>query len=95
MPYKADAYGLSRLLTVSQNRCYGFVLLGCVVSKLLTKSQLRDDELVGAEIGYPLEQQGGDIDDGERTQFSWATDDPPLPARYRLEWRFNNATHTS
>jgi peptide deformylase len=27
-------------------------------------------------------------DDGERTQFSWTTDDPPLHARYRLEWRF-------
>jgi hypothetical protein len=27
-------------------------------------------------------------DDYKRTQFSWATDDPPLHARYRLEWRF-------
>ncbi|MBV8995577.1 MAG: peptide deformylase [Pseudonocardiales bacterium] len=28
------------------------------------------------------------INNGERTQFSWTTDDPPLHARYRLEWRF-------
>ena len=27
-------------------------------------------------------------DDHQRTQFSWTTDDPPLHARYRLEWRF-------
>jgi peptide deformylase len=24
----------------------------------------------------------------ERTQFTWTTDDPPLHARYRIEWRF-------
>ncbi len=27
-------------------------------------------------------------DDGERRHFAWATDDPPLHARFRLEWRF-------
>nr|WP_281288868.1 peptide deformylase [Actinomadura syzygii] len=26
--------------------------------------------------------------DGERVFFSWATQDPPMGARYRLEWRF-------
>ncbi|MGH3673894.1 MAG: peptide deformylase, partial [Pseudonocardiaceae bacterium] len=31
-------------------------------------------------------------EDGERTQFLWATDDPPLHARYRLEWRFKQPT---
>ncbi|WP_053644112.1 helix-turn-helix transcriptional regulator [Streptomyces sp. XY431] len=25
---------------------------------------------------------------GDRRQFAWATDDPPLHARFRLEWRF-------
>ncbi len=27
-------------------------------------------------------------DDGKRRSFSWSTDEPPLHARYRLEWRF-------
>ncbi len=27
-------------------------------------------------------------EDGNRTRFAWTTDDPPLHARYRLEWRF-------
>ncbi|MDP8931729.1 MAG: hypothetical protein M3O70_24970, partial [Actinomycetota bacterium] len=31
-------------------------------------------------------------DDGERTRFAWATDDPPLHARYRLDWRFKQPT---
>ncbi len=31
-------------------------------------------------------------DDGERTRFAWTTDDPPLHARYRLEWRFKQPT---
>jgi peptide deformylase len=26
--------------------------------------------------------------EGDRTLFAWSTDDPPLHARYRLEWRF-------
>lgn len=26
--------------------------------------------------------------DGDRLRFAWATEDPPLHARYRLEWRF-------
>jgi peptide deformylase len=32
----------------------------------------------------PISRTGND----ERTQFTWTTDDPPLHARYRLEWRF-------
>ncbi|MGH3601819.1 MAG: peptide deformylase [Pseudonocardiaceae bacterium] len=31
-------------------------------------------------------------EDGERTQFTWTTDDPPLHARYRIEWRFKQPT---
>lgn len=27
-------------------------------------------------------------DNGTDAVFSWATDDPPMSARYRLEWRF-------
>ncbi|PSR62128.1 formylmethionine deformylase [Nocardia sp. MDA0666] len=27
---------------------------------------------------------------GDRVQFCWSTDNPPLHARYRLEWRFKN-----
>jgi hypothetical protein len=27
-------------------------------------------------------------EDGDRLVFSWATQDPPMGARYRLEWRF-------
>ena len=30
--------------------------------------------------------------DGDRTRFAWTTDDPPLHARYRIEWRFKQAT---
>lgn len=29
---------------------------------------------------------------GDRELFEWATDDPPLHARYRLEWRFRRST---
>jgi peptide deformylase len=29
--------------------------------------------------------------DGDRTHFDWSTEDPPLHARYRLEWRFRGA----
>lgn len=28
---------------------------------------------------------------GDRTLFTWSTDDPPLHARYRIEWKFKNA----
>jgi peptide deformylase len=36
------------------------------------------------------------IENGDRTRFTWTTDDPPLHARYRLEWRFKppTAPHT-
>lgn len=30
---------------------------------------------------------------GERRIYSWSTDDPPLDARYRLEWHFRNQPH--
>jgi peptide deformylase len=38
----------------------------------------------------PIEQEI----DGDRAVFGWATDNPPLHARYRLEWRFRSATPT-
>jgi peptide deformylase len=31
-------------------------------------------------------------EDGERALFTWTTEDPPLHARYRLEWRFKAPT---
>ncbi|MDQ3762546.1 MAG: peptide deformylase [Actinomycetota bacterium] len=31
-------------------------------------------------------------DDGDRTRFAWTTEDPPLHARYRIEWRFKQPT---
>ncbi|WP_406202697.1 helix-turn-helix domain-containing protein [Kitasatospora sp. NBC_01560] len=36
----------------------------------------------------PLRTAVSRHDDGERRHFAWATDDPPLHARFRLEWRF-------
>lgn len=30
------------------------------------------------------------VESGDRVQFSWSMDNPPLHARYRLEWRFKN-----
>lgn len=32
--------------------------------------------------------------DGDRTLYSWSTENPPLHARYRLEWHFRNDTRT-
>jgi peptide deformylase len=31
-------------------------------------------------------------EDGDRVRFTWTTDDPPLHARYRIEWRFKQQT---
>lgn len=31
---------------------------------------------------------------GEMAVFTWSTDDPPLHARYRMEWKFRNAPKT-
>jgi len=31
-------------------------------------------------------------EDGDRTRFVWSTEDPPLHARYRIEWRFKQPT---
>jgi peptide deformylase len=31
-------------------------------------------------------------EDGDRTRFVWSTEDPPLHARYRIEWRFKQLT---
>jgi peptide deformylase len=35
-------------------------------------------------------------EEADRTRFAWSTDDPPLHARYRIEWRFKqpNTPHT-
>jgi len=32
---------------------------------------------------------------GDRTIYSWSTEDPPLHARYRLEWHFRNDTRAN
>ncbi|MEV7359364.1 peptide deformylase [Kitasatospora sp. NPDC091276] len=45
-----------------------------------------------AEV-VPLRTAVSRRDEGERRHFAWATDDPPLHARFRLEWRFR-ATFT-
>ncbi|MGH3888138.1 MAG: peptide deformylase [Pseudonocardiaceae bacterium] len=31
-------------------------------------------------------------EDSDRTRFAWTTDNPPLHARYRIEWRFTQPT---
>jgi peptide deformylase len=31
-------------------------------------------------------------EDDDRTRFAWTTEDPPLHARYRIEWRFKKPT---
>ena len=36
----------------------------------------------------PLRTPIGRRDDGDRVLFMWSTDDPPLHARYRVEWKF-------
>src|SRR5699024_3001345 len=33
--------------------------------------------------------------DGDRTRYSWSTHDPPLHARYKLEWHFHHDPHTT
>lgn len=33
--------------------------------------------------------------DGDRTRYSWSTHDPPLHARYKLEWHFRHDPHTT
>jgi peptide deformylase len=38
----------------------------------------------------PIEQAA----EGDRAVFSWSTDNPPMHARYRLEWRFRNTEQT-
>ncbi len=40
-----------------------------------------------AEV-VPLRTPITRTEDGDRLVFSWATQDPPMGARYRLEWRF-------
>jgi hypothetical protein len=40
----------------------------------------------------PLRTAIGRRDHNQQTVFEWATDHPPLHARYRLEWRFR--THS-
>jgi peptide deformylase len=42
----------------------------------------------------PLRTPPARTDRGEHAVFSWTTDDPPMGARYRLEWRFR-ARHGS
>jgi len=38
----------------------------------------------------PLRTRPARSDRGDRAVFSWATSDPPVGARYRLEWRFRS-----
>jgi peptide deformylase len=42
---------------------------------------------LSAEEG-PLRTPVVRTDEGDRVTFEWSTDDPPLNARYRLEWRY-------
>lgn len=37
---------------------------------------------------FPFRTAIQQSDDGDRRIYAWSTDDPPLHARYRLEWRF-------
>ncbi|MCZ7421886.1 MULTISPECIES: peptide deformylase [unclassified Micromonospora] len=52
-----------------------------------------DPQVWGAETSLsaeegPLRTAVTRRDEGERAIFDWATDEPPLNARYRLQWRF-------
>ncbi|MER5338395.1 peptide deformylase [Micromonospora sp. NPDC002717] len=52
-----------------------------------------DPQVWGAETSLsaeegPLRTPVTRRDDADRVIFDWATDDPPLNARYRLQWRF-------
>jgi peptide deformylase len=39
---------------------------------------------------YPFRTAIERTEEGDESVFSWATDEPPLHARYRLEWNFRN-----
>ncbi|SCL22040.1 peptide deformylase [Micromonospora nigra] len=52
-----------------------------------------DPQVWGAETSLsaeegPLRRAVERHDDGDRVIFDWATDEPPLNARYRMQWRF-------
>ncbi|MEU8295691.1 peptide deformylase [Micromonospora sp. NPDC048909] len=52
-----------------------------------------DPQVWGAETSLsaeegPLRTPVQRHDDGDRAVFDWQTDDPPLNARYRMQWRF-------
>ncbi|MFG1779033.1 peptide deformylase [Micromonospora sp. NPDC049048] len=54
-----------------------------------------DPQVWGAETSLsaeegPLRTPVTKQEDADRVIFDWATDDPPLNARYRLQWRFRN-----
>ena len=49
---------------------------------------------LSAEEG-PLRTPVDRHDEGDRAVFDWSTDDPPLNARYRLEWRFRGPGRTT
>ena len=39
---------------------------------------------------FPLRTPTSTEEQGDRTTFTWSTDNPPLHARYRLEWKFKD-----
>lgn len=45
--------------------------------------------------GHPFRNPIKRTDDGGRRRFAWSTTDPPLHARYRLEWKFTNQKETT
>ena len=52
-----------------------------------------DPQVWGAETSLsaeegPLRRAVARRDEGDRAIFEWGTDDPPLNARYRMQWRF-------
>jgi peptide deformylase len=49
------------------------------------------ETLMSAEA-LPFRTPISRTEDGDRTRFVWSTDDPPLHARYRIEWRFRQPT---
>lgn len=54
-----------------------------------------DPKVWGAETSLssaegPLRTPIQRRDEGDRVLFGWATDDPPLNARYRMQWRFRS-----
>ncbi|MEV4731942.1 peptide deformylase [Saccharopolyspora sp. NPDC049426] len=48
-----------------------------------------------AAESLPFPTAIADHHSGDRTRYSWSTDNPPLHSRYKLEWHFRHDPHTT